>query len=124
MDIQHCSTCTKPYGVQPETSSDKTGQCPHCSAFIYLASGEGAGEQQTPPAAIMPVAAPAQQKEYKVMSQKDKWFNGKFDPERLEQALNAYAREGWRVITCSSADIRTFMSGDRQELIIILERDV
>lgn len=29
-------------------------------------------------------------KEYKVLSQKDKWFTGKFDPEALEQAINAY----------------------------------
>ena len=30
-------------------------------------------------------------KEYKVLTQKDKWFSGKFNPETLEQALNAYA---------------------------------
>lgn len=29
-------------------------------------------------------------KEYKVLTQKDKWFSGKFDPANLEQAINAY----------------------------------
>ena len=37
-------------------------------------------------------------KEYKVMTQKDKFLSGKFDPEKLEEAMNAYAEEGWEVI--------------------------
>ena len=32
-------------------------------------------------------------KEYKVMSQKDKWLSSKFDPEILEQGINAYRAE-------------------------------
>jgi magnesium-transporting ATPase (P-type) len=47
-------------------------------------------------------------KEYKVLTQKDKWFSGKFDPEKLEQAINAYAEQGWRVISCATADIPGF----------------
>jgi hypothetical protein len=33
-------------------------------------------------------------KEYKVLTQKDKWFSGRFDPEKLEEALNACAEQG------------------------------
>jgi hypothetical protein len=61
-------------------------------------------------------------KEYKVLTQKDKWFSGKFDPEKLEQALNGYAAQGWRVISCASAKISGF-GGNREEMIVILERD-
>lgn len=61
--------------------------------------------------------------EYKVLSQKDKWFSGKFDPALLEQAINSYAMQGWRVITCSTADIPGF-GGPRQEFITVLEREV
>jgi len=60
--------------------------------------------------------------EYKVLSQKDKWFSGKFDPSILEQAINAYAQQGWRVISCATADIAAFGS-TRQEFITILERE-
>ncbi len=35
--------------------------------------------------------------EYKVLTQKDRWFGGKFEPAKMEQALNAYAQEGWRL---------------------------
>ena len=61
-------------------------------------------------------------KNYKVLSQKDKWFSGKFDPEKLEQAINAYAQQGFAVKAAFSAEIPGFM-GNREEAIIIMERD-
>jgi hypothetical protein len=61
-------------------------------------------------------------KQYKVLTQKDKWLSGKFDPELLEKALNAYAEQGWRLISCATADIPSF-GGSRQEFIAVLERD-
>jgi hypothetical protein len=60
---------------------------------------------------------------YKVMTQKDRFFAGKFDPERLEAAINAYATEGWRVIAVTTATIPSF-TGSRDELIVVLEQDV
>ena len=61
--------------------------------------------------------------EYKILSQKDKWFSGKFDPALLEQAMNSYAQQGWRVIGCATADIAGF-GAVRQEFITVLEREV
>lgn len=61
--------------------------------------------------------------EYKILTQKDKWFSGKFDPANLERAMNAYAQQGWRVITCATADIAGFGTS-RQEFITVLEREV
>ncbi len=62
-------------------------------------------------------------KEYKVLSQKDKWFSGKFDPQALESAINAYAEQGWRLVACATPEIPGF-GGARQEFIGIMERDV
>ena len=31
-------------------------------------------------------------KEYKVLTQKDRWFGGKFEPLKIEAALNAYGQ--------------------------------
>jgi hypothetical protein len=58
---------------------------------------------------------------YKVLTQKDRFFGGKFDPEKLEAALNAYAAEGWSVITTATADIRS-LGGARQEMVVIMEK--
>ncbi len=62
-------------------------------------------------------------KEYKVLSQTDNFFGGKFDQEKLEGALNAYAKQGWCVITTASAEFRSF-AGNREQLFIILEREI
>ena len=61
-------------------------------------------------------------KEYKVLTQKDKWFSGKFDPENLEKAINAYASQGWSVTSMASASIPS-LSRTREELVILLERE-
>ena len=63
----------------------------------------------------------AGRKQYKVMTQKDKWFSQKFDPEKLEKAINAYAKEGWVVKSVCTASIPGF-GGNREELIVIFER--
>ncbi len=60
-------------------------------------------------------------KQYKVMTQKDKWFSQKFDPEMLEQALNAYAKQGWVVKSICTASIRGFGS-NREELIVVFAK--
>lgn len=61
--------------------------------------------------------------EYKVLTQKDKWFAGKFDPMMLEKAINSYAQQGWKVIGCATADIPGFGAA-RQEFITLLEREI
>jgi hypothetical protein len=59
---------------------------------------------------------------YKVLTQKDKWFSGKFDPAKLEAALNAYADQGWRLVTCATADIPG-LGSSRQEFVAVMERE-
>ncbi|MCF7930796.1 MAG: DUF4177 domain-containing protein [Acholeplasmataceae bacterium] len=61
-------------------------------------------------------------KEYKVLTQKDKWFSGKFDPQKLEDALNAYSEQGWELVTCATADIPA-LGIARQEFVAVMVRD-
>lgn len=63
-------------------------------------------------------------KQYKVLTQKDKWFSGKFDPERLEEAVNSYAQQGWKVKSAFTAEIPGLMGQKREEAIFILEREI
>jgi len=62
-------------------------------------------------------------KDYKVLTQKDKWFSGKFDPQKLEAALNAYAQQGWRVISAVTATFPAIIGAGREEMVVIMERD-
>ena len=50
-------------------------------------------------------------KQYKILTQKDSIFSGKFNPEALETALNTYAAEGWRLVTATTADIPVPFAG-------------
>ena len=58
---------------------------------------------------------------YKVITQKDRFFSGKFSPEKLESAINSYAEEGWRVVSMATASIPGFGSA-REELVVLMER--
>ena len=58
--------------------------------------------------------------EYKVMTQKDKAWGDRFDPQQLEGAINAFASEGWRVVSMATASL----GGDRDEVIIVFGREV
>lgn len=62
--------------------------------------------------------------EYKVLTQKDSWFSRKFNPETLEKGLNGYAEQGWQVKATSTATFPGAFTGNREELIIILEREI
>lgn len=59
--------------------------------------------------------------EYKALTQKDRFFGGKFDPVKLEEALNSYAHQGWVVSGIATADIPGW-SGSRQELVVVMSR--
>jgi hypothetical protein len=99
-------------GPQP-MASDSGGPQPVATS--------GSGPQ---PVATGPVATGADNGgtiEYKVLTQKDRYFAGKFDPEKLEAALNSYAKQGWRVSGVATADIRSF-GGSRQELVVVMSR--
>jgi hypothetical protein len=44
-----------------------------------------------------------------VITQKDKWFSGKFDPEKVEGVLNFYAKQGW---VLDRDDVRWYGTGN------------
>jgi len=65
---------------------------------------------------------------YKVITQRDEFFGGKFDPEKLERLVNRLAAEGWRVVSVATADVSTFFGafwagrGARQEIVVFMEK--
>lgn len=58
---------------------------------------------------------------YKVITQKDRFFSGKFSPEKLEAAINSYAEQGWRVVSMATASIPG-LGNAREELVVLMER--
>ena len=61
-------------------------------------------------------------KQYKVLAQKDDWWNQKIDPVGLEALLNEHARQGWTLKAAVTASIPAVFGRSRDEMIIILEK--
>jgi hypothetical protein len=60
--------------------------------------------------------------EYKVVTQKDRMFGGKFNPEQVQNGLNSYAEEGWVLKAVATATFPS-LGGGREELVMFLERE-
>lgn len=99
-------------------------KCPHCKRVSRVPDLGDAEPSRNPFIGAGTVVTPAaeKRKEYKVLTQKDTWFSGKFDPERLEAALNSYAAQGWTLKGMATASITGLLSADREEVIFVLER--
>ena len=92
-------------------------ECPSCSkTFVFSNAASESVNTSTPR------LSKNDPKQYKVLTQKDKWFSGKFDPEKLEGAINAYAKQGWRFVGCATASMPGLLNGTREEMVIIMER--
>jgi hypothetical protein len=61
--------------------------------------------------------------EYKVVTQMDSAFGGKFSPKKIEKVINLYAAEGWKVVSAVSTNFPGF-AAHREELVFILERRI
>jgi hypothetical protein len=59
--------------------------------------------------------------EYKVLTERDTKFTGKFDAESLEAALNSYAADGWRVVEGVLA--ANVAKSAQAQIFVILERE-
>ncbi|MBM4022514.1 MAG: DUF4177 domain-containing protein [Planctomycetes bacterium] len=73
----------------------------------------------TPTSTVSEATAKGQR--YKVLTQRDRYFAGKFDPDRLEDAINAYADDGWRVCGMATT-LFTSLAGKREEVLVLMER--
>lgn len=58
--------------------------------------------------------------EYKVLTERDSRFAGRFDLDALESTLNSYAAEGWRVVEGFVAT--SLMKSARADVVMVLER--
>jgi hypothetical protein len=77
----------------------------------------------TSDATAEPAGNAAAAREYRLLTQKDRFFDGRFDLVRLEEALNHYARSGWVVRSMVSAPIKGYSGTAQEEIVVLLERE-
>ena len=61
-------------------------------------------------------------REYKLVTSRDKMFEGKFDLARLEEALNLYSRQGWVVKTILTNHLKGYTGALEEVVVVLLER--
>jgi len=66
--------------------------------------------------------SPGSPHEYKLLTSRDKFFEGKFDLPRLEEALNHYGRKGWTVKAMSTPHLKGFSGAMEETIVVVLER--
>jgi len=66
--------------------------------------------------------SPGGRREYKLLTPKDKFFDGKFEFGRLEDAINYYGRQGWIVKAMSTPHVKGFSGGPEEIIVVLLER--
>jgi hypothetical protein len=87
-------------------------------------------EDHTAPAApvessssFAPVSVgPGAAREYKLLSSRDKIFDGRFDLARLEEALNQLARQGWVAKSMSVPHFKGYTGAMEEVIVVLLER--
>ena len=53
---------------------------------------------------------------------RDKYFDGKFDLSRLEEALNHFGRQGWTVKSMATPHVKNFTGAMEETIVVLLER--
>jgi hypothetical protein len=61
-------------------------------------------------------------KEYKLLTPRDKIFDGRFDLTRLEEAINHFARQGWAVRSMLAPHVKGFTGAMEETIVVLLER--
>jgi len=90
-------------GLKAEASADPDHKSDQSSPFAHAGPASG-------------------QKEYKLLTPRDKIFDGRFDLTRLEEALNHFARQGWAVRTMLTPRVKGFTGVLEETIVVLLER--
>jgi hypothetical protein len=68
----------------------------------------------------VPTSAAA--REYKLLTSRDKYFDGKFDLARMEEALNHFARLGWAAKAMTTPHLKGYTGALEEVIVVLLER--
>lgn len=129
----NCPHCKQSIETTPDML-DQLMDCPACGQTVEVQKAPAKlpslppAPHRPPPKLKMPMppATPklaAKRKEYKVLTQKDKFFAGEFSPEKLEPAINSYAAQGWLVVSVATIHLPAGPGATREELIVVMGRD-
>ena len=92
------------------------------STLQAVASPERPGESPPAPSGTFTVHRDGPVKEYKLLTSRDKIFEGKFDMARLEEAINHLAKQGWVARSMCLPHMKNFQGAMQEEVVVLMER--
>jgi Domain of unknown function (DUF4177) len=92
------------------------------AAVPAAAAADPAGRVEGAPAFVAAEPGAPGAREYKLLTSRDKIFEGKFELARLEEALNHYAKHGWTAKTMLVPHIKNFAGALEEVIVVLLER--
>lgn len=102
------------------SASTPTEAAPPSSIALAVESPPTPSPAAVPQPALAPRDGP--HKEYKLLSSRDKVFEGRFDFSRMEEIINQMAREGWTAKSMCLPHIKNFQGVMQEEVVVLLER--
>jgi Domain of unknown function (DUF4177) len=115
------SAVVEVHGIEVEGLDAASWAVPTETAAKLAAEGHVAAVESS--SSFAPVsAAIGATREYKVLSARDKVFDGKFDLPRLEEALNHLARQGWVVKSMAVPHFKGYSGAQEEVVTVLLER--
>ena len=120
------SAAVEAQGIEVEGLDASSWAVPSETSIAQKAPADQAAkapETPAPSSAFIPVdAAPAGVREYKLLTPRDKFFDGRFDLARLEEALNHFGRQGWVAKSMLAPHVKGFSGALEETIVVLLER--
>lgn len=108
-------------------------ECPACNETIEVQTqpkppASAPSLQRIVPKLKLPMPPPmpgklVKGKVYKVLTPRDKWFEGNYAPDKLEAAINFYAAKGWHVISVVSTGMPAAPGSPQPEIMVVMGRN-
>jgi hypothetical protein len=92
------------------------------STLSAVAAPERPGESAPAPSGTFTVHHDGPVKEYKLLTSRDKIFEGRFDIARLEEVINQLAKQGWVAKSMCLPHMKNFQGAMQEEVVVLMER--
>jgi len=118
-----CAACRKPRLKTPDAGGLLRWNKAATSAVPTARPG-AAEDAAKRSAAAAPEKKSSRSREYMVLDRSDCCFGGRVNAATLANALNTYASQGWKVLSCHFGNVHSTPDEAWEELLIIMERSV
>jgi hypothetical protein len=117
------SAAVEMHGIEVEGLDASSWALPTETAMVLKeAERQAEAAPEAAPAFAPASAMPAGAREYKLLTSRDKIFEGRFELPRLEEALNQCARQGWVAKAMTTPHLKGFSGALEEVIVVLLER--